>query len=139
QRLVEVAPAVGPVVGDLGGADLDPAGADRGVDLAQLRQLPLAAVDRVLDVAGAALLLDPVRRQHGQLGQHQLRLLGSAADREADQPKALRTRLNRPSRPPGPRLSSARDSSSRAASSRCSSLRLVGTTTLKTIRWLPRR
>ena len=57
-------------------ADLDPALADRGVDLAQLRQLALAAVDRVLDVARAALLLDPVRRQHGQLGEDQLGLLG---------------------------------------------------------------
>ena len=52
--------------------------ADRGVDLAQLRQLALAAVDRVLDVAGAALLLDPVGRQHGQLGEDQLGLVGRA-------------------------------------------------------------
>ena len=60
ERLVEVAPAVGPVVGDLGGVTSTRPSPDRGVDLAELRQLALAAVDRVLDLAGAALLLDPV-------------------------------------------------------------------------------
>ena len=65
--------------------DLDRAAADHRLDLPQLRQLALAAVDRVLDVAGAALLLDPVRRQHGQLGEDQVGRLGGTADREADQ------------------------------------------------------
>ena len=79
-RLVEVLPAVGPVVGDLGRDDLDQPVARRRLDLAQLGQLALAAVDRVLDVARPALLLDPVGRQHGQLGEDDLGLLGPAAD-----------------------------------------------------------
>jgi hypothetical protein len=87
QRLVEVLPAVGPVVGHPRRDQLDQAVAGRGLDLAQLGQLALAAVDRVLDVALAALLLDAVGRQHGQLGEHLLGQLGDAADREADQPK----------------------------------------------------
>ena len=69
---MEVLPAVGPVVGDLGGADLDRALPGRGLDLAQLRQLALAAVDRVLDIARPALLLDAVRRQDGQLGEDEV-------------------------------------------------------------------
>ncbi len=79
---MEVAPAVGPVVGDLAGADLDPTLPDRRIDLAEIRQLALAAVDRVLDVAGAAVLLDPVGGEHGQLGEHLVRQLRRAADRE---------------------------------------------------------
>ena len=79
ERFVEVLPAVGPVVGDLGRDHLDQAVARRRLDLAQLRQLALAAVDRVLDVAGPALLLDPVGRQHGQLGEDDLGLLGRSS------------------------------------------------------------
>src|SRR5829696_9230977 len=139
EGLVEVAPAVGPVVGNLGRADLDPTAADRGIEVAQLRQLALAAVDRVLDVAGPPLLLDAVRRQDRQLGQDEVRLLRRAAHREPDQPKALRTRENRPSPCRGARLPSSRLSSRRSAISRCSSLRLVGTKTLRMTRWLPRR
>ena len=52
-RLVEVAPAVGPVVGDLGRADLDQAVAGGRLELGQLRQLAGRAVDRVLDPAVA--------------------------------------------------------------------------------------
>ncbi len=76
QRLVEVLPAVCPVVGDLGRHHLDQPVAGGDLDFAQLRQLALAAVDRVLDVAGSVLLLDAVGRQHGQLGENDLGLLG---------------------------------------------------------------
>ena len=106
--------------------DLDQAVAGRRLDLAQLRQLALAAVDRVLDVARAALLLDPVRRQHGQLGEDQLGLLGAAADREADQPKALRTRREEAALVAAAaerRLRGSSVSPSFSASSRCSSER----------------
>ena len=109
---MEVLPAVGPVVGHLGRDDLDQPVAGGRLQLAHLGQLSLAAVDRVLDVARPALLLDPVRRQHRQLGEDELGLLGTAPHREADQPKALRTREKKLSSPPprerrlpGPRVS----------------------------------
>ncbi len=94
---MEVLPAVRPVVGDLGRDHLDQAVAGRRLDLTELRQLALAAVDRVLDVARPALLLDAVGSEHGQLGEDDLGLLGRAADGEADQPKARRTREKKPS------------------------------------------
>ena len=97
QRLVEVLPAVRPVVGHLGGDDLDQAVAGCGLELPQLGQLALAAVDRVLDVAVARLLLDAVRRQHRQLGQDDLRLLRATPDCEADQ--AAPGRDGEPERP----------------------------------------
>ncbi len=100
QRLVEVLPTVRPVVGNGGCDQLDQAVPRRDLDLAQLRQLALATVDRVLDVAGAVLFLHPVRRQNRQLRQHPLSQLGLAADRKADQPKARRIRLKKLSPPP---------------------------------------
>ena len=86
QRLVEVLPAVGPVVGDLGRADLDQPVPGRGLELAERGQLALGAVDRVLDVAGPVLLLDAARREHDELGEHPLRELRAAADGEPDHP-----------------------------------------------------
>ena len=53
-RLVEVAPAVGPVVGDLGRADLDQALAGGGLEAGELGQLARRAVDRVLDIPGGS-------------------------------------------------------------------------------------
>ena len=107
QRLVEVAPAVGPVVGDLGRGDLDQALADRGLELAQLGQLALAAVDRVLDVAGPALLLDPVRApaRSARRGPARPARAGSGPRGGSPLPKARRTRPKRPSPWRGPRLS----------------------------------
>ena len=96
QRLVEVLPAVGPVVGDLGGRHRNQGVAGRRLDRAELGQLALGAVDRVLDVAGAPLLLDAVGGEDRELGQHRLRQLGPAADREPDQPNARRTREKKP-------------------------------------------
>ena len=53
-RPVEVAPAVGPVVGDLGRADLDQAVTRRRLEVRQARDLARGAVDRVLDPVAAA-------------------------------------------------------------------------------------
>ena len=100
ERLVEVLPAIGPVVGDLGRDHLDQAVARRDLDLAQLRQLALAAVDRVLDVAGPALLLDPVRAPARSARRGPARPARAAADREADQPNARRMRQKKPSPSP---------------------------------------
>ena len=85
-RPVERAPAVGPVVGDLGRDDLDQRAADRRLDVRQVRQLARRAVDRVLnDLALVELrLLDARRRQRQQLGQHDLRVLAPDADRQPD-------------------------------------------------------
>ena len=85
QRLVEVLPAVGPVVGHLGGGHLDRVLPRLRGDLAEVGQLALGSVDRELDVVGALLLLEAVRRQRRELGDDQLGLLGTAADREPDQ------------------------------------------------------
>ena len=86
-RLVEVAPAVGPVVGDLGRADLDQARRRRPPRASgSSGSSPGRPVDRVLDPLAAALLLDPARRQLEQLGEHALGVLGAAADGEPDHP-----------------------------------------------------
>ena len=126
QRLVEVLPAVGPVVGDLGRADLDQALARRGLDLAQLRQLPLAAVDRVLDVARARA---PPRPRSGAstVSSASTSSACSGAQRTASRinPKARRTREKKLSlaarRSAGSAARATRSSFS--ASSRCSSER----------------
>ena len=140
ERLVEVAPAVGPVVGDLGRADLDPARARpprraRPARAARprrrrsrTRRSPGRAPPRPRSAPARSARRAPARRARAQ-------------QRTASRikPKARRTRLNRPSPRRGPRFSGSSDSSRRSASSRCSSLRLVGTTTSKTTRWSPRR
>ena len=70
ERLVEFAPALGPVVGDLSRRDLDQRAARRGAQLGQLRQLAGSAVDRVLDdVVRDVDLLDAGGRQLEQLGE----------------------------------------------------------------------
>ena len=114
--------------------DLDQAVAGRRLDLAQLRQLALAAVDRVLDVAGPALLLDPVRAPARSARR------GPARPARAQQRTARR--INRrlgargrrgPRRRCGSEVPASSVSSSFSASSRCSSVRLVGTMTWMTI------
>jgi hypothetical protein len=57
-RLVERAPAVGPVVGDLRRADLHEGVARRRLEVGQRRQLARRAVDRVLDDVAQVDLLD---------------------------------------------------------------------------------
>ena len=99
---VEALPALGPVVGDLAALDLDEVVAGRRLDRAELGQLALRPVDRVLDdalpAAGRVDLLEAAGREVEQLRQHELGLLGAAADREPDQPrKAWRMRSNSPS------------------------------------------
>ena len=120
---------------------------DRRVDLAQLRQLALAAVDRVLDVARArapprprwapapSARPGPARPARACSGPRagSLTRRGPSAEGAADAAEdALAL----------PRLEVVRPracSSRRSAISRCSSLRLVGTMTLKITRWSPRR
>ena len=82
--LVEVPPAVGPVVGNLGRLDLDQAGARGGPQIRQVGQLAGWPVDRVLDVVGAALLLDAAGHELDELRQDQLRLIRAAADGQPD-------------------------------------------------------
>ena len=141
QRFVEVLPAVGPVVGNLGRDHLDQAVSGCDLDLAELRQLPLAAVDRVLDVARARLLLDAVGRQHGQLGKNDLGLLGRSSGRRggstegsahAGEEALVAAASER-------RLRGSSDCSSFSASSRCSSERSLGTITWMTMRRSPGR
>jgi hypothetical protein len=62
-RAVEVGPAVGPVVGNRGGDDIDEGAPGGRLQLPELGNLTRRPVDRELDEARAALLLDPVRRQ----------------------------------------------------------------------------
>ena len=135
---VEVAPAVGPVVGDLGRLDLDQAVAGGRLDVGQLGDLAGRAVDRVLDVRLTAFLLDPAGDDLDQLGQHPLGELGVAADGEADhcrrphQRNALRTFSKMPDRAARGSLPGPSEPSSRSASSRCSSSSLTGVISLRT-------
>src|SRR5207247_3647603 len=84
-------------------------------------------VNGELDPAVSALLLHPVRDQLEQLGEHAVRVVGTAAHGQPDHESRA-----------GGRLASPSDSPSRRASSRCSSLRLDGTATLKITYWSPR-
>ena len=82
-RPVELAPAVGPVVGDLGRDDLDQRAARGRLDVRQVRQLARRAVDRVLDEAvGQIGLLHPARRQLQQLGEDDVGVLALDAHRQ---------------------------------------------------------
>ena len=73
-RPVEAAPALGPVVGDLGRRDLDERGAGGGAQRGQRGQLARRAVDGVLDRVAAVDLLDARRRELEQLGERDLRV-----------------------------------------------------------------
>src|SRR5215210_3950560 len=124
-RPVEVGPAVRPVVGDRRRGDVDQAAPGSRLELPEIRHLPGWPVDRELDPARAALLLESVRRQFEQVRQHLLRVLGSAANCEPDHRRGEGWRW--------------RTSARRSAASRCSSSRSVGTTSSKTTCWSPRR
>ena len=89
---MEVAPAICPVVRDLGRGDLDQPIASHRLELRKRGQLPGRAVDRVLDVIAAVLLLDPAGRQFRELGEDSLGELRAAANREPDQRLAPRRR-----------------------------------------------
>ena len=130
-RPVKLAPAIGPVIGHLGGNHLNRLAADHGIEAAQVGQLTGAAIDRELHPVAERGLLHPVRGQHRQLRQHELCLFGTAANRQADQVKALRSREKKPFSLRGVRLSAVIVAASCSASSRCSSSRPTGTTTLK--------
>ena len=70
---MELAPALGPVVGDLGAGHLDQRTSGRRAQRGQLGDLAGRAIDRELDDLGVDVdLLHPVRRQLEQLRQHQL-------------------------------------------------------------------
>ena len=103
-RLVEVAPAVGPVVGDLRRAHLDEALACGGLELGHGRKLARAV--RRPRTRPSRRRRPPRRRraQLDELGEHALGELGPAADGEADQAR-WRLALRRPRsrhRPPFP-------------------------------------
>jgi hypothetical protein len=83
-RAMEVGPAVRPVVRYRGRRDVDQAAARGRLDLTHVGDLARRAVDRVLDPARSPLLLEPVRRQLEQVRHHRLRVLRSAANREAN-------------------------------------------------------
>ena len=85
-RLVEVAPAVGPVVGDLGRADLDQPVAGRGLELGHARAArPAARRSRTRPSSVVPRSSStPPGDQLEQLGEHALGELGPAADREPD-------------------------------------------------------
>ncbi len=118
KRLVELAPALGPVVGDLARRDLDERLARGGLEVGQRRQLAGRAVDRVLDDPVTDVdLLDAAGRQLEQLGEHQLGVLARDPDRESDQPP--KARLSLPNTPSSVRrLSSVMLSERRWSSSR---------------------
>ena len=95
-RLVEVAPAVGPVVGDLGRADLDQAVAGRGLEVGQRRAARRAARrSRTRPSRRPRSSSTPPGRELEQLGEHALGELGLAADGEPDQVPVSRRRANR--------------------------------------------
>jgi hypothetical protein len=82
--LVELLPALVPVVGDLGGRDLDERVAGGGAEVGQDGQLARGAVDGVLDAVAVVHLLDAARGELEQLGQHDLGVLAADADGEAE-------------------------------------------------------
>ena len=85
ERAVERAPALGPVVGDLGGRERDQRAPGRRLEGGQLRQLAGRAVDGVLDHVVTDLgLLHPAGRQLEQLGEHDLGVLARDPDGEAE-------------------------------------------------------
>jgi len=85
-RVMEVAPAFGPVVGDLAGGDADQgAAADGGLKRREAGQLAVGAVEHVLDDAAVEVdLLDPRRREREELGERVGRVGAADADGEAD-------------------------------------------------------
>jgi hypothetical protein len=88
-RPVEVGPPIGPVIGNGCRRDIDEGAARGGLQLSQIRDLPGRTVDRELDPAGAALLLQPVGSKLEQVGHHLLRVLRLAANRETDHLRRL--------------------------------------------------
>src|SRR6476619_3199610 len=118
-RPVEVGPAIGPVVWHGRGGDVDESAARGRLKLAELWNLAGRPVDRKLHPSRAPFLLQPIRRELEQVRHHVLRVLGLAADREADH-------FCREG------CSSPRVSARRSAASRCSESRSVGTTSSKT-------
>ena len=125
-RLVEILPAVGPVVRDLLRGHLDEPVAGRSLQIRKRGEFAGGAVDRVFDPAWTRLLLDASGRQLDEVGEDALGEVWAAANREPDQRRRRERRPNgpRPSRrpPSGPSASS-----SCRASSRCSLVRRVGT------------
>ena len=84
-RLVEVLPAVGPVVGDLLGGDLHETLPHRCFEIGERGELARGAVDRVLHPAVSLLLLDPAGRKLDEVREHSLSEIRAATNRQADQ------------------------------------------------------
>ena len=90
QRAVELAPALGPVVGDLRGRHLDQRAAGRRAQVGQRGSSPGGAVDRVLDDASPSVdLLDAARRELEQLGEHELGVCRAARGWPGGSPRRL--------------------------------------------------
>ena len=83
---MEGLPALVPVVGHLGGDDLDQRVAGGRAQVGQVGQLAGRAVDGVLDDVAVLALLHPARRELEQLGEDELGVLAPHPDPEADHP-----------------------------------------------------
>src|SRR5207302_9341302 len=91
ERLVELAPALRPIVGYLGGRDLDQRPSGGRLQGGQRRQLAGRSIDREFDdIIAAVDLLDSGRRQLEQFGEHQLRARSLYTNGEAAQPPNAR-------------------------------------------------
>src|SRR5947208_9613915 len=134
QRLVEILPAIRPILRHLRRRDLDQPVAGDGLEVGQLGKLPWGAIDRELDEPVALILLHPAWRELDQLSEHPLGELRPAADGEADQRRPTRRRERLPWRGPP---SGPRDSSRRSANSCCSRFSLAGTRMSSTTCWSP--
>ena len=96
ERPVKRPPALGPVIGDLLGADVDQGSAGGRPEVGQLRQLAGRPVDGVLDdIAADRHLLDPAGRQLEELGEYHLGLRAVDPDGEPDHRGAGATRRRR--------------------------------------------
>jgi hypothetical protein len=89
-RLMELLPALAPIVRDLGGGHIDERLTGCGLQVGQLRQLTRGAVHGVFDNAlspilhGKLDLLDSGGRDLEQLGEHELGVCVAHPQREAD-------------------------------------------------------
>src|SRR5215212_7973283 len=137
-RLVELLPALGPVLGDVLSAHAHDHARHLRLPSGERRQLARRAVERVFDEAVAVHLLHARRRQLQQRREHLLGGRGRSAEREPDQRNARRSLPTIESSAGSRRLSSVSDSRSSSSSSRWRVVSLRGITTLSTTCWSPR-
>jgi hypothetical protein len=82
-------PALRPVVGNLGGRDVDQRVACRGPEVGQRGQLSGRAVEDELDRVAVLALLQPGGRELEQLYEHRLGVGARDADRQPDHARSL--------------------------------------------------